>query len=324
MARRDYYDVLGVPRSAAEKEIRQAYRKLARQYHPDLNPNDKQAEAKFKEIGQAYEVLSDADKRKQYDRWGHDFEKFEQARKAGAGSGAAGGAGPFGSGPFGSGSYTWTSSSGFGGAGRSTGTIDDEDLGSLFEQILGGVGRGAGRRSGPSRGEDYDHPVSLTLDEAYAGATRLIQITPASGAPQTIEAKIPPGVSDGQRVRIAGKGGPGVNGGPPGDLFLVVSVRPHPRFTRQGDDLVVPVDVPLYTAVLGGEVLVPTLKGSRLALKIGPETENGQRIRLSGQGMPRSGGGNGDLYAEVRVVMPTRLSDRERQLFQELATLRAS
>src|SRR5215217_400863 len=136
MARRDYYDVLGVARSASEKDIRQAYRKLARQYHPDLNPNDKQAETKFKEIGQAYEVLSDADKRKSYDRWGHDFEKIEQARKAGAGTGAPSGAG--GSGPFGSGGFTWTNTGGSSGFGGSTGTVDDEGLGSLFDQILGG------------------------------------------------------------------------------------------------------------------------------------------------------------------------------------------
>ena len=320
MARRDYYDVLGVSRSASEKEIRQAYRKLARQYHPDLNPNDKQAETRFKEIGQAYEVLSDADKRKLYDRWGPDFEKYEQARKAGAGAAGAG-AGPFGAGS--SGPFTWTSTGGFGGAG-STGTIDDENLGSLFDQILGGMGRGAGRRGGPQRGEDYDHPTSLTLEEAFSGATRLIQITPASGVPQTIEAKIPPGVADGQRVRIAGKGGPGINGGAPGDLYLVISVRPHPRFTREGDDLTVPVDVPLYTAILGGEVLVPTLKGSRLALRIGPETENGQRFRLAGQGMPKARGARGDLYAEVRIVTPKGLNDRERELFQELAAQRAS
>jgi DnaJ-class molecular chaperone len=332
MAKRDYYDVLGVPRSASEKDIRQAYRKLARQYHPDLNPNDKQAEAKFKEIGQAYEVLSDVEKRKGYDRWGHDFEKIEQARKAGAGSaGSSTGSsyGPFtwtntGGGSSGGG-FTGFGGSGFGGGGfggfggAGTGNATDDDF---LSDLLGRM-RGGGR-AGPAKGEDYDHPVSLTLEEAFAGTTRLIQITPVNGSPQTIEAKIPAGVADGQRVRIAGKGGPGLGGGAPGDLFLVITVRPHPRFTREGDDLTVPVDVPLYTAILGGEVLVPTLKGSRLALRIGPETENGQRIRLSGQGMPRSTGTRGDLYAEVRIVMPTHLNDRERELFQELASLRAS
>jgi DnaJ-class molecular chaperone len=197
-------------------------------------------------------------------------------------------------------------------------------LGGLFDQILGGMGRG-GRRGGlRSNGEDYDHPVSLTLEEAFSGTTRLIQITPADGAPKTIEVKIPAGVSDGQRVRIAGKGGPGVGGGQPGDLYLVVSIKPHQRFVRDGDNVTVPVDVPLYTAVLGGEVLVPTLKGTRLALKIGPETQNGQRFRLAGQGMNRSDGTRGDLYAEMRIVVPTNLTDRERQLFQELAALRAS
>jgi len=316
MARRDYYDVLGVPSSASEKDIRQAYRKLARQYHPDLNPNDKKAEERFKEIGQAYEVLSEPDKRKLYDRWGPDFEKIEQARKAGATTttGRAGGAGPF----------TWNpGSTTFNGGTNST--VDDDMLGGIFDQILGGMGRGNGRRGGlRSNGEDYDHQVSLTLEEVYAGTTRRIQITPADGAPHTIEVKIPAGVTDGQRVRIAGKGGPGMGGGQAGDLYLVISIKPHARFVRDGDDLTVPVDVPLYTGVLGGEVLVPTLKGSRLALKIGPETQNGQRFRLAGQGMNRADGTRGDLYAEIRMVVPTNLTDRERELFQELAALRAS
>ena len=318
MARRDYYELLGVSRSATEKDIRAAYRKLARQYHPDLNPNSKEAESKFKEISQAYEVVGDAEKRKLYDRWGPDFEKYEQARKAGAGSAPSGGAGPFGSGPF-----TWTTGSGSRTSGGST-TVDDDMLGGLFDQIMGGMGRGTGRRGGPVRGDDYDHPVSLTLEEANAGTTRLIQITPADGVPKTIEAKIPAGVADGARVRIAGKGGVGVGGGLNGDLYLVVSIKPHQRFIRQGDDLTVPVDVPLYTAVLGGEVLVPTVKGSRLALKIGPETNNGQRIRLAGQGMTKLDGSKGDLYAEVKIVMPTGLTERERELFEQLAALRAS
>ena len=321
MARRDYYEILGVARTATEKEIRQAYRKLARKYHPDLHPNDKPAEAKFKEIGEAYAVLSDDDKRKKYDRWGHDWEKIEQAQKAGATAGAGAGGSP-----FGGGSYRWSSP---GGATVNDIPVDDELLGGLFDQLFGGsrAGRG-GRRTtvGPRAGEDYDHPIEVSLEEAFAGATRLIQIQGSDGSLQTIEVKIPAGVADGSRVRIAGKGGPGRGGGTAGDLYLVVSVRPHPRFVRDGADLTVGVDVPLYTAVLGGEVHVPTPKGGRLALKLPPETQNGQRFRLGGQGMPRleAPGSRGDLYAEVRVVLPTNLSERERGLFRELASLRGS
>ena len=318
MARRDYYDVLGVQRTATEKEIRQAYRKLARTYHPDLNPNDKQAEAKFKEIGQAYEVLSEPEKRKLYDRWGHDFEKIEQARKAGATAGA-GGFDPTGfPGGFGgaSGGYRWTATD----FGSGTSTVDDEMLGSIFDQILGGGGRRATTRA---RGEDVDHPTTVTLEEAFNGTMRRIQIAPPDGTPQVIEVKIPAGVTDGSRVRVAGKGSPGRGGGPAGDLYLVVSVRPHPRFTRDGDDLTTVIDVPVYTAALGGEVLVPTLKGTRLALKLAPETQGGQRYRLGGQGMPKLGSdARGDLYAEVRLTLPTELSEREKELFKELATLR--
>ena len=329
MARRDYYEVLGVQRSAAEKDIRQAYRKLARKYHPDLNPKDKQAEARFKEIGEAYEVLSDPDKRKKYDRWGHDWEKIEQAQKAGAAAGAGAGFGGRGGGS----GFRWTT-----GAGSRGGSvpIDDDMLGGLFEQIFGGGGPAAGfgrsRTSTRLAGEDYEHPTEITLEEAFAGTTRLIQMEGPDGRPQTIEVKIPAGVGDGARVRVAGKGGQGVGGGPSGDLFLVISVKPHPLFTRNGDDLTVNVDVPLYTAVLGGEVHVPTPQSRKLALKLPAGTQNGQRFRLAGQGMPRTGGarggnnrdGRGDLYAEARVVLPTKLSDRERELFRELAKVRGS
>ena len=313
MARRDYYEILGVARTATEKEIRQAYRKLARKYHPDLNPNDKPAEARFKEIGEAYDVLSDADKRKKYDRWGHDWEKIEQAQRAGATAGAGVGSGPF----------RWGTS---GGTTVNDIPVDDEMLGGLFDQLFGGRG---GRRTtvgGPRAGEDYDHPIQVSLEEAFTGATRLIQIEGADGSLKKIEVKIPAGVADGSRVRVAGKGGPGRNGGPPGDLYLVISIRPDPRFAREGADLIVGVDVPLYTAVLGGEVHVPTPKGTRLALKLPPGTQNGQRFRLGGQGMPRleAPSSRGDLYAEVRVVLPTSLSERERGLFQELASLRGS
>jgi len=311
VARRDYYEVLGVSRSASEKEIRQAYRKLARKYHPDLNPNDKQAETRFKEIGVAYGVLSDPDKRKKYDRWGHDWEKIEQAEKAGAGAG-------FRRGPSG---FRWSSTGGPAGGIP----VDDDVLGGLFDSLFGGArGSGFGRRSSAVvAGEDYEHPTEITLEEAFAGTSRTIQIQDPGGKLQTIEVKIPPGVTDGSRVRVAGKGGVGRGGGPPGDLFLVISVRSHPRFTLEGDDLIVRVEVSLYTAVLGGEIPVPTPKGTNLALKLSPETQNGQRFRLSGQGMPRLGGsGRGNLYAEVQVMVPTKLSDRERELYRELAGLR--
>lgn len=326
MAKRDYYQVLGVARSATEKEIRQAYRKLARQYHPDLNPNDKQAEMRFKEIGEAYDVLSEADKRKKYDRWGHDWEKIEQAEKAGAGVGGVN----FGGSNFGGGApgnFRWTTS-GPGGTttGGSTGVpVDDEMLGGLFDQLFGRGTRGSARAGGPRVGEDYEHPIEVSLEEVFAGTTRLIQISGADGAQQTIEVKVPAGVTDGSRVRVKGKGGAGRGSGAAGDLYLVVSVRPHPRFRREGDHLAVDVEVPLYTAVLGGEVQVPTPKGTRLALKLPPETQNGQRFRLAGQGMPRLDGfGRGDLYAEVKVALPTKLTDRERALFGELAGARGA
>ncbi|MFN8523563.1 MAG: J domain-containing protein [Chloroflexota bacterium] len=312
MAKRDYYELLGVGRSATEKEIRQAYRKLARQFHPDLNPNNKQAESRFKEIGEAYEVLSDAEKRKKYDRWGHDWEKIEQAQKAGAGAGAGG----FGTG---SGGFRWNPTSRGGGV-----TFEQDDpLSDLFGTLLGG---GRNRRSqARQRGEDYEHQTEVSIEEAYSGTVRVIQIQAADGSVQTIEVKIPPGVTDGSRVRVAGKGGQGRGGGAAGDLYLVVTVTQGGQFSRDGDDVTVPVDVPLYTAVLGGEIHVPTPKGTRLALRIPPETQSGQRFRLTGQGMPKLGQeARGDLYAEVRLLLPDRLSDRERDLFKELAALRAS
>ncbi len=313
MPQRDFYETLGVSRSASEKEIRQAYRKLARKYHPDLNPNDKQGEERFKEIGRAYEVLSDADKRKKYDRWGHNWERIEQAEKAGATAGAGFRGAP--------GGFRWTTT---GGGGADAG-FDDEMLGGLFDQLLRGAGRSGARARSNARipGEDYEHPTEVTLEEAFAGAVRMIQIQEPNGQGKTIEVKIPPGVTDGSRVRVAGKGSAGVGGGRPGDLYLLISVQPHPRFKRDGDDLSVPVDVPLYAALLGGEVNVPTPRGTRLALKLPSETQNGQRFRLAGQGMPQLGSSQrGDLYAEVRVVVPSKLTDRERELFEELATLR--
>ena len=306
MAKRDYYQVLGVARGASDKDIRNAYRKLARKFHPDLNPNDKASEAKFKELSEAYEVLADPGKRKKYDRFGHEWQQVEAAERAGVNVGGPGG---FRGSPG-------ARNVNFGA------TIEADDLGDLFEQLLGG--RGArGRRNGPVRGQDVDYPISISLEEAFAGTLRTIQIQQPDGGFQTLEVKIPPGVTDGSRVRVAGKGEPGRAGGASGDLYLVVSVQPNARFRREGNDLYTTVDVPLLKAVLGGEVFVPTPRGTQLALRLPSETQNGQRFRLAGQGMPRLGSeARGDLYAEIRVVLPSKLSERERRLFAELAELR--
>jgi DnaJ-class molecular chaperone len=307
VAKRDYYDVLGVARTASDKEIRNAYRKLARQHHPDLNPNDKAAEAKFKEISEAYEVLSDKEKRGKYDHGGLDWQQREAAERYAA---AAANMGGYRTAPTET-VYDFDFSS------------DPDGFGDLFEQLLGGARTRGGRAAGPRKGRDREYPVAVSLAEALSGATRTIQIQQPGGPTQTLEVKIPAGVAEGSRVRVAGKGGAGANGGPAGDLFLVISVQPDPRFQREGDELHTVVEVPLYRAVLGGEVFVPTPKGGRLALKLPAETQNGQRFRLAGQGMPRLGSQQrGDLYAEISVVLPSKLSDRERELFGELAALR--
>lgn len=319
MAKRDYYEILGVNRNASEKEIRQAYRRLARKHHPDVNPSDNTAETKFKEIGEAYEVLGDKEKRAKYDRFGHDWQQVEAqqeaARRAGFDPDAftRAGAGRAGPGGF---TYEW----------RST----DENFGAGFSDILDEILRGRGQPRGRGsfrtraqtaiRGDDLEYPLEVSLAEAYSGTTRVLQMD--GDQPRRLEVRIPPGVRDGSRIRMAGEGGQSL-GGPRGDLFLVISVTPDPNFERKGDDLYVEMPVPLEVLVLGGEAHVPTPKGTKLALKIPSETQNGKQFRLGGQGMPHLGGsGRGDLYAKVRAVLPTGLSVRERDLFKELSALR--
>jgi len=331
MASKDYYEVLGVTRKATEKEIKQAYRKLARKYHPDVNPGDTSAEAKFKEINAAYEVLSDPEKRKKYDQFGENWQHADQYAEA------ARQRGPFG-GFAGQSGYTVYD---YGDLGSEAGDFDDI-LGNLF----GGLGaRKTSRR--PRRGQDMEHPIEVTLEEAYHGTTRNIELQAESPCqvcggkgtlanapcytcrglgsvlkPQRLEVKVPAGVKDGSRVRVAGKGGPGYGGGSSGDIYLVVSVRPHHSFERKDSDLHVEVPVSLSDAMLGGEVDVPTLKG-KVALKIPAETQNGKVFRLAGQGMPRMGDTKkGDLFAKVRVVLPANLTEKETELFQELKKLR--
>lgn len=315
-AKRDYYAVLGVPRTASEKEIKTAYRKLARKHHPDVNPGDKKSESLFKEIGEAYSVLSDAEKRKKYDRWGHDWEKIEQAQAAGVNFG----------GRPGSRTYTWSNGPTSGAPGGGQFNFESEDLGGLFEQLFGRAAGGRQRvRTAPRKGRDLEQPVEITLEEAFNGTSRTYTLSDSqTGDTRSVEVKIPAGAHDGLRVRVGGKGEPGASGGAAGDLYLIVNIKAHPQFERDGDDLRVKVATPLYTAILGGEVMVPTPKGSQLALKVAPETPNGQRIRLAGQGMPHlNSAGRGDLYAEINVQLPKNLSEREKDLFGELARARS-
>jgi len=332
---KDYYAILGVNKGASEKEIKAAYRKLARRHHPDVNPGNKQAEEQFKEINLAYEVLSDPEKRKKYDQYGENWqqaEAFEQAQREAA---SRGGFRTYRTGPGGFERRTFEE------------VPDLGDFGGLFEGLFGGRRAGTRTRPRPQPGQDVEYPVEITLEEAFAGTTRLIETQAmdtcptCNGAgevvgkgacptchgtgvvtrPKRLEVKIPAGVTDGSRVRVAGEGGMGFAGGPRGDLFLVTAVRPHDVFKRQGDDLLVEVPVNLLDAVLGGETAVTTLKGGKLALKIPPETQNGCVFRLTGQGMPHLGSsGRGDLLAKVRVLLPTSLSPRERALFEDLRT----
>ena len=299
MADRDYYDILGVKKTATEKEIKQAFRRLARQHHPDLNPGDKTAEARFKELNAAYEVLSAPENRKKYDRFGADWKHAEQFAQAGARGRAPTG---------------WRREQR---GGPAESVFEAFDFGGVdsFEGIFG---RG-GFRTTRMQGQSVEYPVEVTLEEAYNGTTRVLQLADPAGGPRRLEVKIPAGVKTGSRVRIAGKGGPGIGGGPKGDLWLLVAVLPHATFERKGDDLYVDVAVPLVDAILGAEVEAPTLRGGKLALTLPPETQNGRSFRLAGQGMPKQGaGGSGDLYARVKVVLPAGLSEKEKQMFREL------
>ena len=290
---KDYYSILGVSRGATEREVKQAYRKLARQHHPDVNPGDKAAEDRFKQINEAYEVLSDKEKRRKYDKYGDQWQYADQFEKAQRQQGR-----------------------GFSQGGQRV-YFSEEDVGSIFDDLFRGFGGRAGRPQ-PRKGRDIEFPLEVTLEEAYRGTTRTLNM--ADG--KRLEVKIPPGVTDGSRVRISGKGAEGY-GGVKGDLYLVTSMRPHRHFHRHGDDLYTDVSVPLVTAVLGGEVKVPTPKGSKLSLKIPPETQNGRSFRLKGQGMPHLGNSaKGDLLARVKVVLPTKLTEGEKELFHKLSKLR--
>ena len=327
---KDYYATLGVSKTASDKELKQAYRKLARKYHPDVNPGDKSAESRFKEINEAYEVLGDPEKRRKYDELGANWRMYEQAQEQG--QPFPGGFGGVGGGPGEGG--TWTINMG-GPGGYRTMTEDEmhemfgneDPFSDFFRTFFGGgaAGEARGRQARAPRsqkGRDIEHEVELTLEEAYHGTMRRISIK-QSGHARSIDVRIPPGVKDGSRVRAAGEGETGANGGAAGDLFLRVRIKPHPVFERKGDDLYAKVPVPVTTAVLGGEAQVPTITGS-LRLKVPETTQPGQIFRLKGHGMPLASkpDARGDLYATIDVQLPRALTKDQRQAWEQLQKVR--
>jgi DnaJ-class molecular chaperone len=318
---KDYYATLGVPKTATDKELKQAYRKLARKHHPDVNPGDKAAEAKFKEINEAYEVLGDPEKRRKYDELGANWRAYEQAERSGTAD------------PFQQGG--WTVNMGGGSGGFRTMTEEemremfgtDNPFSDFFNTFFGGGAEPEGRRPRATRsrarkGRDLEHELPLTLEEADQGVTRRFSIK-HDGHARTVDVRVPAGVGDGSRVRVGGEGEPGAGGGAAGDLYLRVKLEPHPQFERKGRDLYTRIAVPLTTAVLGGEVNVPALGGRTLRLKVPTTTQNGQVFRLRGQGMNLSGkpGERSDLYATVDVELPRQLTPEERTHFEELAKI---
>lgn len=298
---RDFYEVLGISRDAGADEISQAYRTLARRYHPDVN-SDPSAEDKFKEINEAYQVLSDPDTRKRYDRFGEDFrrvpEDYDEQAAAGVGGYGGGFGSGFGGGPSGRRVHF---GQGFGG-----GPVDIND-------IFGGM-FGGGGGFGPIPGADQEAEFELSLEDAYRGGKHHIQLDG-----RQFDVNIPAGVLDGQRIRLAGQGGRGSHDAPPGDLYLRVQIRPHPRFRVEGRDIYVDLPVSPWEAALGATVAVSTPAGEA-KVKVAPGSSSGRKLRLRGEGMPNAGRGNGDLYAEIKVMVPTKLTERERELFEQLAT----
>jgi len=318
---KDYYSTLGVAKAASEKDVKAAYRKLARKWHPDVNPGDKAAETKFKEINEAYEVLGDPEKRKKYDELGANWRMYEQT---GAGAGN----------PFGG---QWNANTGGGQGGFRT--MTEEEMEGLFGDSNpfsdffttffgggGGLGGGArvrtGGRAARRKGSDLEHEIELSLEEAYNGATRRLSFKHEEQT-RTVDVRIPAGVDDRSRVRVSGEGEQGSGGGGAGDLYLRIHLVPHPVFERKGRDLYVKVPVPVPTGVLGGQAEVQTISGKPARLKIPPLTQNGQVFRLKGYGMPTVGKTDekGDLYARVEAQLPTRLSTEERGHWEALAKL---
>ena len=296
---KDFYQILGIARDASQDEIQRAYRKLARQHHPDIN-TDPAAEERFKDVAEAYDVLSDPQTRRRYDAFGADFRRvppdvdpgaFRRAREtAGAGAGRAG-----------SGGFRFRQ-----------GDVDIEDL---FGGLFGGR---AGRGWGPVRGADQEAELPLTVEEAYRGGGRSVTLGPRDGG-RSFDVNVPAGVTDGQRIRLAGQGGRGSDGASPGDLYLVVRIMPHPRYRVQGRDIYTELRLAPWEAALGTSVAIDT-PGGEAKVAVPACTSSGRRLRLRSRGLPNRAGPAGDLFAEIKIMVPARLTDAERQLFEQLAS----
>jgi curved DNA-binding protein len=298
----DYYKILGVDKTASQEEIKNAYRKLARKLHPDMNPNDKEAHSKFQQVNEANEVLSDPAKRKKYDQYGKDWQHAEQFEKAGA-RGARSGGFPQGD---------------FGGAEFGGGDFGGSDFSDFFESLFGGGGSSRGKRSSTRfKGQDFNAELRLSLKDTYTTHKQTLTVNG-----KNIRITIPAGIEHGQTIRLVGHGAPGINGGPHGDLYITFSIEEDEHFRRTGNDLETTVDIDLYTAILGGEVVLETF-GGKIKLKVTPETQNGTKIRLKGKGFPvyKKEGHFGDLYVTYNVKLPTHLTEKQKELFTQLSKL---
>ncbi len=295
MAFIDYYKVLGIPKTASENDIKKAYRKLARKYHPDLNPDNAEAEKKFKDINEANEVLSDPENRKKYDQYGEHWqhaEEYEKARQQEQ-------------------YHRQHQSDG--------GRYSEEDFSEFFEHMFGGSSRGSGGRQVRFRGQDFNATLQLDLKDVFATHKRTLTVNE-----KNIRITIPAGVENGQVIKIKGHGGKGINGGPNGDLYIQFSIENHSKFKRDKNDLYLTVDLDLYKALLGGDITVDTFNG-KVKLSVKPETQNGTKVKLKGKGVPKykKEGQFGDLIITYNIKLPTKLSEKEKVLIQQLQTLRA-
>jgi curved DNA-binding protein len=289
----DYYKILGIERTATSKDIKSAYRKLARKFHPDLNPNDKDAKRNFQQINEANEVLSDPGKRKKYDQYGKDWQHAEEFEKA---------------------KHDQQQSANYQTPGYS-GVQPEGDFSDFFESLFGQSARPGRSRQVKYRGEDFNAELHLELNDAYRTHKQTLSVNG-----KNIRITIPAGIENGQTIKISGHGGHGVNGGPNGDLYITFSIANHPEIKRLGNDLFIKADLDLYKAVLGGEITLDTLKG-KVKLKVKPETQNGSRIKLKGMGFPvyKDDGHYGDLYVTYTIKIPTNLTEKQKKLFAELS-----